>query len=566
MIPGRMSQLTPDGSLTAGNAALTAGRWQDARAAFETSLTGGETAQARFGLAAALWWLGENRASVAECTRSYSLSRQSGDVGSAVHSAVWLGIMYKANFANTAAANGWIARADRMLESLDTGPLHGWSWVARAYRMPDLVAAEQLASRAVEVARRSGDVDLELVALAQLGLIRVGAGEIASGFALIDEAMAAALAGERTSLDTVVYACCDMLNACELTSDLERAAQWCRVADEFVATYGCPFLYAECRIYYGSVLAAKGRWADAERELAAGLQMTADTCPGLHAKGLTRLAGLRIRQGRLEEAEQLLSGLGQSAEADDEAALSRAALLLARGEASAASRRLVPRLPHLTAHRTHLALALEMLADAYLAAGDIEGAATTAQRLAEVNDCVDDRRLGALAAAVQGRVAGARGDSETAATQLETALKAWSNAELPFEAARTRFDLSRVLAAGQPEAAVEQARRALATFDTLGAAIYADRVAAFLRSLGVPSRTGHRGVGVLTVRELEVLRLVGAGLSNPEIAERLYVSRKTAAHHVSNILAKLQLRNRAEMAAYAVGSLGPAGPAATHQP
>ena len=274
-----------------GFGALAEGRWADARSAFESALQDGEKAEACFGLAMALWWLGENHACVEWCGRAYALFRESSDVESAAQCAVWLAITYKANFANVSAANGWIGRAERLLEPLDPGPLHGWVWVARGYRMTDLDAAEELTERAVEVARGAGDVDLELVALAQLGLVRVGKGDIEEGFGLLDEAMAAALAGERSTLDTVVYACCDMLNACELARDLERAAQWCQVADDFVAKYGCPFLYAECRIYYGTVLTAKGRWDDAGRELGAGVRITEGACPGLHRRAIARLAG-----------------------------------------------------------------------------------------------------------------------------------------------------------------------------------------------------------------------------------------------------------------------------------
>lgn len=72
-----------------------------------------------------------------------------------------------------------------------------------------------------------------------------------------------------------------------------------------------------------------------------------------------------------------------------------------------------------------------------------------------------------------------------------------------------------------------------------------------LRALGV--RTWRRGrtaeFGELTGREHEIAALVAAGMSNPEIAQTLFVARKTVERHVSNILVKLGARNRAELAA-----------------
>jgi ATP/maltotriose-dependent transcriptional regulator MalT len=538
----------------AGFDALAEGRWADARATFEATVADDETAEACFGLAMALWWLGENHACVERCSRAYTLFRTGGDVQGAARCAVWLAITYKANFANFAAANGWIGRADRLLGPLAPGSPHGWVALARAYRMTDLDAAEVLTERALELGRAAHDGDLELVALSQLGLVRVARGETDAGFALIDESMAAALAGERATLETVVYTCCDMLNACELASDLERATQWCQVADDFVADYGCPFLYAECRIFYGSVLSANGRWDDAERELAAGARITEGSCPGLHARALVRLANLRVRQGRLEQAEQLLRSVGEDSEAEAEISLSTAALLLARGEAAAASRILEQRLRQSEEHRSHLVGVLDVLVDAYLATERLDEAGTAARRLA-AEAAAGNPRMKATATGARGRVLLADGDG-AAATTLEAALGMWASLALPFEAARTRFDLARALAGHGPDIAIDHARRALAAFERLGASREADRAAAFLRSLGIVPRAGTKRTGLLSSREREVLELLGAGLSNPEIAARLHISRKTASHHVSNILAKLGLRNRAEAAVHAIGVPG----------
>ena len=121
----------------------------------------------------------------------------------------------------------------------------------------------------------------------------------------------------------------------------------------------------------------------------------------------------------------------------------------------------------------------------------------------------------------------------------------------PYEAARE------LAATGD----VASLREALATFRRLGAAPAAAAVASQLRALGarVPARRASRAdapgpqrPGDLSEREVEVLRLVAAGFSNPQIATSLYISRKTAEHHVSNILAKLGVTTRTEAAAAAV--------------
>lgn len=109
-----------------------------------------------------------------------------------------------------------------------------------------------------------------------------------------------------------------------------------------------------------------------------------------------------------------------------------------------------------------------------------------------------------------------------------------------------RLDLARTVAPARPDEAVPEAEAALATFERIGARTDADAAAALLRSLGAAPRPGRRNTGELTDREQEVLRLLGLGLTNPEIAARLHISRKTAAHHVSSVLNKLGVRNRTE--------------------
>jgi DNA-binding NarL/FixJ family response regulator len=547
--------MTEQDHLATGTAALEAGRWEEARAAFAAALAEQETPQALDGMGVALWWLGETRASVAHTERAYAGFRRAGDAVPAAVAAISLCVTWISNFDNHAAAGGWLARVERLLGDLDPNPLQGWLWLLRGYLEPDAGRARELQQRALELARDSGDPDLELCALGDLGLTLVTAGRVPEGLALIDEAMAGTLGGEHRRLDTVVVTCCDMLVACDLAGDLRRAVQWCQVADQFIGRYGCPFLYARCRTLYGGVLVAKGRWAEAEAELNAAIRMAEAASPASHAEALARLADLRLRQGRLEEAEALLPERGGGRAA----ARTAARLRLARGEPSVAAGLLERALeddgqPGIHGER-HLraAAALETLVAARLALGDLDAATAAAARLAELGgaDAGGQGQIAAMAAQAAARVAAAGGRAEEARRLLERALELFSSHDLPYETALARVELARALAGVNPELAVAEARSALGAFERLGAGGDADAADALLRSLGATGRTGPKRVGVLTRREQEVLRLVGLGLSNPEIAQRLFISRKTAAHHVSNVLAKLGVRNRAGAIAYA---------------
>ncbi len=88
-------------------------------------------------------------------------------------------------------------------------------------------------------------------------------------------------------------------------------------------------------------------------------------------------------------------------------------------------------------------------------------------------------------------------------------------------------------------------------FDRLGAAVLVERSDNKLRSIGAKVPRGPRSstranIGGLTDREVDVLELLDEGLRNAEIAERLHLSEKTVGHHVSAILAKLEVSSRLE--------------------
>ena len=167
----------------------------------------------------------------------------------------------------SAAADGWLARAERCLAGLELCHEAGAIEIERAKKSSEPIEAESHARRALEIGRELSDVDLEIAALAQLGVALVRSGRWEEGMALLDEAMAAAMGGEATDTHAICDTCCQTLVACEQIADLRRASDWCRVVIDFSESRRFTPMHAWCRTIYAGVLIATGEWARAEREL-----------------------------------------------------------------------------------------------------------------------------------------------------------------------------------------------------------------------------------------------------------------------------------------------------------
>ena len=127
----------------------------------------------------------------------------------------------------------------------------------------------------------------------------------------------------------------------------------------------------------------------------------------------------------------------------------------------------------------------------------------------------------------------------------KTAAKLWEELNCPYEKAMA-------LSEGDHEAK----KSALEIFDRLGAYATSQKIRKSMREIGIknipkgPRRTTRKNIAGLTTRQLEVLRLLGKGLSNNEIGIKLFISPKTVDHHISAILSKLNIHSRFEAAAF----------------
>lgn len=360
--------------------ALGRGAWAEARAAFEDAARADESPESLFGLGVALWWLGEIRESVRCIEQAYAAFRRSSDPVQAANAALELSFLYHENLGNHAAAVGWMARATRLVGECNLEPMQGRVLLIKACCCPDPDQSETWARQARQLAISVEDHDLELCALSLIRAALIDKGLVDEGVPLIDEAMAGALTCEG-QLDTVEVTTCQMIKSYDRCADYQRVVQWLQVADRFIERYGCPYLNVTCRAHHGGVLFVTGDWRNAEEQLRTALELSGDAMPALRGEALARLAELRLNQGRIEEAEQLLVGFK-----DHEAAATVCARIhLLRDKLALAVAVIQRRLGAIGGqNRLEGAVLVELLGEAEIGQGQVEGAAERGRKLAEL--------------------------------------------------------------------------------------------------------------------------------------------------------------------------------------
>ena len=197
------------------------------------------------------------------------------------------------------------------------------------------------------------------------------------------------------------------------------------------------------------------------------------------------------------------------------------------------------------------------LVEALIGAGRLEDAQHHLEQLQERAEELNRTRALAVAARCQAMLTNQRGDLDEAMSAIERSLEFHDKIpDQPFELARTLLTKGIVeRRAKQRGAARESLGRAVKLFVELGTPVWADKAEAEAKRIGgrAPS------TDALTPTEEQVAALVAEGLSNKEVADRLFLSIKTVEANLSRIYRKMEVRSRTQLAQKIHGAAEPLG-------
>jgi ATP/maltotriose-dependent transcriptional regulator MalT len=353
----------------------------------------------------------------------------------------------------------------------------------------------------------------------------------------LDEAMLFAVEGRLGPFATgKVY--CSLIGACEDVGDYQRAAEWTEATQRWAEAHPFAIFPGVCRVHRALILKRSGALEEAEREAA----RACDELRGSHvpnsAAALAEVGDIRRRLGELAAAEEAFA---RFQEVGGGSCGGLALLRLAQGRLSEAVE-IATSCVASQANPLGRAGVLPVLAQVAIAADDLDVAQRALDELAATAERIATTELHAAERSTRGRLQLAQGDPAALAT-LRDAAEAWQRLGVPYEEATARTLMGQAQRlAGDEAAATASFEAAVALFDQIGARLESQLV------LGDAKPELPDG---LTEREVEVLRLIAAGMTNNEIAAELFLSAKTVSRHLSNIFTKIGVSTRAAATAYA---------------
>lgn len=533
--------------VAAGRDAFERWAWRDAHEELAAADRQGALGAAdldKLGMAAYL--IGGMDDAAAAWERAHAEYVAEGEIARGVRCAFWLGLTLVQR-GEHARGGGWLARAQRILEDTALDCVEqGYLRVPAALQTLEGGDPEAAYRSFVEIsamADRFGDPDLRALGRLGQGQSLVSQGRVRDGMAMLDEAMVAVTTGEASPM-AVGIAYCAMIIACRTIFDLRRMQEWTAVLSRWCATQQDLKPYrGQCLVHRSEIMQLRGEWAEAMAEVQQACDHLSDP-PGDPVIGMAlyQQAELLRLRGDFTCAEERYR---QASTCGHPVHPGLALLRLAQGrlaDASAAIRRTVTEATGAVERARNLAAYVEIM----LAAGDTTAARSAVDELDTISTAFESTFLRAVVGYSQGSVILAEGDPAGACIALRRAWLAWQELDAPYETARVRLRMAEACRQLEDhdtaEMELDAARR---IFEQLGA------VPSLAEVQRLATATIHPGSHGLTAREVEVLRLVATGASNREIADRLVISDKTVARHLSNMFTKLDISSRAAATAYA---------------
>ncbi|QDU39499.1 Serine/threonine-protein kinase PrkC [Maioricimonas rarisocia] len=384
-----------------------------------------------------------------------------------------------------AVAKAWLGRADEFIARSSEGPehaLHAWFHNRVHGAAGDLDKQKECATRALDLARRSGDRNVEALALIDLAHVATVQANGKEALGLIEQATSLAIGGEIDIFATgIVF--CNAIWACRCRGEWQRAQEWTDSATRWVSRQQVDYFPGMCRVHRAEVLRIRGNLAAAEQECEAATRQVERALPAYATFPWAELGEVRRRRGNLTGAmaafEKAMS-LGW----DPQPGL--ALLLLQQGDAASAHAAIErtfsePRPTMLHEDRANLLCARANIASAV---GNLPVAETAVADLEEMAERNESRWDEAAAAHARGMFEFRTGQPAAAVEHLAKARRLWLQLDTPYELATTGLLLGRALDAdGDRHRARLELKAAREVFSRVGAILDVEQADELLSSL-----------------------------------------------------------------------------------